>query len=135
MKMCVFRFNSEISRGNISVIALCLLLGLVQVASVWHGVKHGDLFSNLGHEHYHHEHAEKLPIFALRSEHVGHNLPDTVQEHPDCTLCSLHAGEAEYIVAIEKDYQLGVSHPLKSSSSLLLSTNSNHQNARAPPIS
>ena len=129
----MFRINPGILKdNNRSVFGMCLLLVLVQAASIWHEVKHGGTSSN--HEH-HHEHFGEVAVVGLRPEHIGYTLPAAVEEHPDCSLCSLHAGEGEYFVSVEKKYQRSLSQLIIPLPSLTLPIYSYHQNARAPPIS
>jgi len=132
----VFRFDARnLKESNFSASAMCLLLVFVQVASVWHEVKHGDTSSHVEHEHHHHEHRELFAGAGSRPEHIGYTLPAAAQEHPDCSLCSLHTGDVEYVVAIIKEDQRRLSQQVNALPSLILRKHSYHQNARAPPIS
>lgn len=129
----MFRFDARnLKESNFSASAMCLLLVFVQVASVWHEVKHGGTSSHVEHEHHHHEHRE---LFAGAAEHIGYTLPAAAQEHPDCSLCSLHTGDIEYVVAILKEDQRRLSQQVNALPSVILHKHSYHQNARAPPIS
>ena len=115
------------------VLGLCLSLTLVQIASIWHEFEHGDSFTAIKHAHQDHEHYSSFA--SIKNEHVEDELLLESQEHPDCSLCSIHVGDSEYIVAIDEKFHHSFNETIGSIASLHARNLSYHQNARAPPIS